>query len=73
MNPKPVINTFGVYHPTEPWGVDNNTAGQLSISKYEVKIGCVQFLSGNIEVLDFNLNTGIVSNPILINTTYPGA
>ena len=69
----PVISAVGQIHPAGPWGTVNNTAGQMSISKTGSKIGCVQFQSGKIEVFDFDLNTGIVSNPILLNSTYQGA
>ncbi len=68
----PVISAVGQIHPAGPWGVVNNTAGQMSVSKTGSKIGCVQFQSGKIEVFDFDLNSGVVSNPVLINNTHPG-
>lgn len=73
LNTVPVVSAVGTYHLVGPWGVVNNSAGQMSISKDGSKISTVKFSNGEIEIFDFNKNTGVVSNPILLSSTYPFA
>lgn len=67
----PVISSVGSIHPTGQYGVVNNTAGQMSISKGGNRIACVQYTSGKVEVFDFNSTTGVVSNQKLLPTLFP--
>jgi hypothetical protein len=67
----PVISAIGTIHPAGTYGVVTGTAGQMSISKNGSKIGCVKYLDGTIEIFDFNISTGVLSNPILLPVTIP--
>lgn len=68
-----VVSSIGTFIPAGPYGVVNSTAGQMSLSKDGSRIASVNFQSGTVEVFDFNVASGQVSNQILLNKTYPAA
>lgn len=45
----------------------NNACGQMSITRNGDKIVATRYLAGEIELFDFDINTGFVSNPQLIS------
>ncbi len=68
-----VVSSIGTFIPAGPYGVVNSTAGQMSLSKDGSRIVNVNFQSGTVEIFDFNVASGQVSNQILLNKTYPAA
>ncbi|WP_400079565.1 T9SS type B sorting domain-containing protein [Winogradskyella sp. R77965] len=72
INENPVVSSVGTVHGDLNPGVLNpniaNTIGYLKISPNGKRLASAKFggENSNIEIFDFNDNTGIVSNPILI-------
>ncbi|WP_299123638.1 T9SS type B sorting domain-containing protein [uncultured Winogradskyella sp.] len=72
INENPVVSSVGTIHGDLNPSVLNsniaNTIGYLKISPDGKRIASAKFggENSNIEIFDFNDNTGIVSNPILI-------
>ncbi|MEP7196481.1 MAG: hypothetical protein ABI851_08165 [Saprospiraceae bacterium] len=66
LNPVPVISSVGMLHTGGPIDDVNNSAGQLSISKDGKHIASALYYSGEIELFDFDVSTGKISNPKLI-------
>ncbi|MEP7196482.1 MAG: gliding motility-associated C-terminal domain-containing protein [Saprospiraceae bacterium] len=66
LNRVPVISSVGLVHIGGPSNDVNNSAGQLSISKDGKHIASALYYSGEIELFDFDVSTGKISNPKLI-------
>ncbi len=66
LNPIPIISSVGLIHTGGPINDVNNSAGQLSLSKDGKHIASALYYSGEVELFDFSLSTGIISNPKLI-------
>ncbi len=60
----PVITGVGTIHNT---GVIQNTYGQLKFNNCGTRLACAVGYQDIVELFDFNLTTGIVSNPLTIN------
>jgi gliding motility-associated-like protein len=56
----PVVSSTGLYHE----GIVQNTIGQLKVSNDGSKLALCIIYSGKSQLFDFNISTGIVSNPI---------
>jgi len=59
FNSIPVTSSVGFSHA----GANYNSMGQLTISPQGDKIACAIYDAALIELFDFDLNTGIISNP----------
>ncbi len=62
----PVNSSIGSAHSSGNYGQAHDALGQLSVSPDGTKIGLALAFSGNFELFDFDINTGIISNPIVI-------
>ena len=61
----PVVSSVGSTHSGgSPSGY--NAMGQMTISEDGSKLGTALYSDGKIEIFDFNLNTGQLSNPITL-------
>src|ERR1043165_5379805 len=60
----PVISAVGSVHSTT---VFQNSFGQLKFNNCGTKLACAVGYQDIVELLDFNLSTGVVSNPMTIN------
>ncbi|MBK9716742.1 MAG: gliding motility-associated C-terminal domain-containing protein [Saprospiraceae bacterium] len=67
LNTTPIISKIGIVHNAGPIGNVNNSAGQLSISKDGSRIVSALYFTGQIELFDFDINTGRISNAKLIS------
>lgn len=65
FNPSPVISTVGSIHTGGSLGV-YNSMGQLAVSPDGDRIACSIYSMGIIELFHFDINTGILFNPIKI-------
>jgi hypothetical protein len=72
LNLNPVMSTVGSSHSAGNYGQSHDALGQMSISPDGTKIGLALAFSGKFEFFDFDMNTGIISNPITIQG-YPWA
>jgi len=63
FNPVPVISPVGTVHTGGMLG-HYNTMGQLCISPTKTKLVCGIYSDGVFELFDFDLNTGVISNPV---------
>ncbi|MFZ7119131.1 MAG: T9SS type A sorting domain-containing protein [Bacteroidota bacterium] len=66
----PVVSAIGTFIPAGPYGVVNSTAGQMSLSKDGSKLASVNYQSGTVEIFDFNVASGHITNQILLTNTY---
>jgi hypothetical protein len=66
LNPTPVNSSVGSSHVSGVYGQSHNALGQMSISPDGTKIGLALAFSGKFEFFDFDINTGLISNPISI-------
>ncbi len=62
----PIISKVGKVHTGGPNNAVNNSAGQLSLSKDGSRFASALYNSGEIELFDFDIFSGKVSNPKLI-------
>lgn len=60
----PVITSVGTVHNTS---VIQNTYGQLKFNNCGTRLACAVGYQDIVELFDFNLTTGVVSNPMTIN------
>lgn len=60
----PVITNVGTIHNTS---VIQNTYGQLKFNNCGTRLACAVGYQDIVELFDFNLTTGVVSNPMTIN------
>jgi len=66
LQPNPIISNIGSIHSGgSPIG--ENAAGQLSFSKDATKLACSIYDDGKIEIFDFNILTGQLSNHIMLS------
>lgn len=65
-----ILSSVGTSHAGGGGGGTYNTVGQMKISQQGNRIALALRDSGVFEVFDFDINTGVISNPISIN---PGA
>ena len=66
LNTVPVISAVGTSNTGGSYGYIHGAVGQLSISYQGDKLAsAIQYTNG-IEIFDFDINTGLISNPILI-------
>jgi hypothetical protein len=63
LNTVPVVSSIGFSHS----GSSYNAMGQLTISPDGTMICCAVYTQGIFELFDFDINTGIVSNPRTIS------
>ncbi len=68
----PVLNSVGTSHTGGTYGGIHNAMGQLVVSPDGTHLACALSLSGLFELFDFDINTGVISNPITISG-YPNA
>lgn len=64
----PVVSSVGAVHTGGSYGYSHNAMGQMNFSPDGSKIALALYMSGISEIFDFDMSTGIVSNPITINT-----
>ena len=67
INTTPVISNVGLVHNAGPTNDVNNSAGQLSISRDGSTLAGALFYSDQLELFDFNISLGTVSNARLIS------
>ena len=66
FNAIPIISGVGIHI-----NLSANAVGYLKASSDGKKVACVNYyLSSKVEILDFDPSTGLLSNPILINSLY---
>ncbi len=63
LNTTPTNSNIGSVHS----GITNNALGQMTISDNGKKIVCATYGADRFELFDYNMNTGVVSNPITIS------
>lgn len=66
LNGTPVVSAIGTVHQGGSQG-NYNSMGQLCISPTKNKLVCGIYSSGIFELFDFDITTGVVSNPIPLN------
>ncbi|MFD2246548.1 gliding motility-associated C-terminal domain-containing protein [Pontibacter ruber] len=70
VNATPIISKVGSVHAKEPNGI--NAIGCMKVSpdgkKLAISLGISGWNSDKIELFDFNSTTGVVSNPLILNT-----
>ncbi|HNQ13124.1 MAG TPA: hypothetical protein PKH65_08615 [Bacteroidia bacterium] len=66
LNIIPVVSSIGSIHQGGLTGV-YNSMGQLTFSKDGSKVACGIYSLGQVEIFDFDMQTGLLSNPIAIN------
>ena len=76
INLNPVITEIGSFHGNaDPTAFDQyiaNTIGYLKVSPDGSRIASAKFggANSNVEIFDFNDNSGVLSNPIVINGVF---
>ncbi len=71
ISSSPIISSVGKVHYGGPMML--NSAGQMKFSKDGKKLGNTIQIDKRIEVFDFNQQTGVVSNHVGFNISYPYA
>lgn len=66
LQANPIISSIGSSHSAGP-NAANDAIGQMSFSKDGTKLATALYYSGKIELLDFNLATGQLSNLISLS------
>lgn len=62
----PVISAVGSVHTGGSYGYAHNAMGQMNFSPDGSKLGLALYLSGVYELFDFDIDAGVVSNPITV-------
>ena len=75
INLNPVVSAVGTPHGNDdPFAFDTfiaNTIGYLKVSPNGSRIASAKFGTGsNVEIFNFNDNTGVISNPILLDNLF---
>lgn len=69
LDPAPVISNTGLYIA----GIENNAIGTLKFSKTGDKLCAVHsFQNDKVELMDFDKNTGLITNPIVFGPNASG-
>ncbi len=71
LNTSPVISSVGTVHTGGALG-NYNSMGQMCISPTKNKLICGIYSAGIFELFDFNIPTGVISNPVTL-TGFPNA
>ncbi|HRG60285.1 MAG TPA: T9SS type A sorting domain-containing protein [Bacteroidia bacterium] len=72
LNTTPVISAIGPHHQQGVYGQSHDALGQIAISPNGQKVALALCYSQIFQVYNFDINTGVLSNPITIGN-YPFA
>lgn len=64
LNTTPVISAIGASHQNGIYGQSHDALGQMSISPDGSKLAIALCFSSLFEIFNFDINTGIITNPI---------
>ncbi len=62
----PVVSSVGTVHSGGSYGFAHNAVGQMNFAPHGNKLATALYLAGLYEILDFDINTGVISNPIVL-------